>query len=106
MEESMDAGTRGIDPLKIQTIRECLDKQFLGVKFSQTIRPTFTFHNGVPKLPWLLVINAEFLADRMSIEELRRFMEEKVLKKIHENPGKRIQISKLWDITVEERNLS
>lgn len=51
------------------------------------------------------MINAEFLADRMSIEELRRFMEEKVLKKIHENPGKRIQISKLRDITVEERNL-
>ena len=66
----MDGGIRGIDPLKIQTIRECLDKQFLGVEFSQTIRPTFTFHNGVPKLPWLLVINAEFLADRMSIEEL------------------------------------
>lgn len=30
----------------------------------------------------------------MSIEELRRFVEEKVMKKIHENPGKRIQILK------------
>jgi hypothetical protein len=101
----MDSVKREHDPIKIQTIRECLDKRFLGVKFSQNVRPTFTFHNGVPKLPWLLVINAEFLADRMSIEELRRFMEEKVIKKIHENPGKRIQISKLRDITVEERNL-
>ena len=102
----MNSGPGGSDPIKIQVIRECLEMQFRDVKFSEKIRPTFTFHNGVPKLPWLLVINAEFLADRMSIEELRRFMEEKVIKKIHENPGKRIQISKLRDITVEERNLS
>lgn len=95
----------GIDPIKIQAIRECLEKRFIDVRFSQNIRPTFTFHNGVPKLPWLLVINSEFLADRMSIEELRRFIEEKVIKKIHENPGKRIQISKYRDLTVEEKNL-
>ena len=31
---------------------------------------------------------------------------DKVIKKINQNPGKRIQISKLRDITVEERNLS
>lgn len=103
----MDTGKRGIDPMiKIQTIRECLEKQFMDVKFSQTVRPTFTFHNGIPKLPWLLVINPEFLADPMPIEELLRFMEDKVIKKINQHPGKRIQISKLRDITVEERNLS
>jgi hypothetical protein len=42
----------------------------------------------------------------MSIEELRRSVEEKVMKKIQENPGKRFQISKLRDITVEEKILS
>ncbi|MGC4099415.1 MAG: hypothetical protein QM706_20110 [Nitrospira sp.] len=103
----MDTGKRGVDPtIKIQTIQECLGKQFIDVKFSQNVRPTFTFHSGVPKLPWLLVVNPEFLADPMPIEELRRFMEEKVIKKVNQNPGKRIQISKLGDITVEERNLS
>lgn len=106
MENSMNSGKGGIDPTKIQAIRECLEKQFADVKFSQTIRPTFTFNNGVPKLSWLLVINEEFLADRMSLEELRRFIEDKVIKKIHQNPGKRIQISKYRDITVEEKNLS
>lgn len=102
----MDSGQGGIDPIKIQAIRECLEKQFVDVTFSQKVRSTFTFHNGVPKLPWLLVMNEGFLADRMPVEELRRFIEEKVIKKIQENPGKRIQISKYRDITVEERNLS
>lgn len=102
----MDTSKRGVDPVKIQTIRECLEKQFVDVTFSQNIRPTFTFHNGVRKLSWLLVINSEFLSDPMPIEELRHFIEEKVIKKIHENPGKRIQISKYRDITVEEKNIS
>jgi|SRR6185312_3101407 len=102
----MDSGQGGIDPIKIQAIRECLEKNFVDVTFSQKIRPTFTFKDGVRKLSWLLVMNQEFLADRMSVEELRRFVEEKVMKKIHENPGKRIQISKCRDITVEEKNLS
>lgn len=102
----MDSGQGGIDPIKIQAIRECLEKKFVDVTFSQKIRPTFTFKDGVRKLSWLLVMNQEFLADRMSVEELRRFVEEKVMKKIQQNPGKRIQISKYRDITVEEKNLS
>lgn len=102
----MDSDKCGSDPIKIQAIRECLEKQFVDVKFGQNIRPIFTFKDGVRKLSWLLVINEEFLADRMSIEELRRFIEQKVIKKVHENPGKRIQISKYRDITVEEKNLS
>lgn len=102
----MDSGQGGIDPIKIQAIRECLEKKFVDVTFNQKIRPTFTFKDGIRKLSWLLVMNQEFLADRMSVEELRRFVEEKVMKKIHENPGKRIQISKYRDITVEEKNLS
>lgn len=102
----MNCGKGGIDPIKIQTVRACLESHFLDVKFSQAIRPTFTFHNGTPKLSWLLVINAEFLADCKSIEELRQFVEEKVLKKILQNPGKRIQISKYSDVTVEEKNFS
>jgi hypothetical protein len=104
--KTMDSGKCGIDPIKIQTIRECLEKQFVDVKFSQNIRPTFIFNNGVSKLSWHLVINEEFLADRISIEELRRFVDDKVIKKVHENPGKRIQISKYRDITVEEKNPS
>jgi len=101
MENSMSTGTHGVDPMiKIQTIRECLEKPFMDVKFSQHPQPTFTFHNG------LLVINSEFLTDPMPIEELERFPAVKVLKKIQENPGKRIQISKLREITVEEKNLS
>lgn len=102
----MDRDTCGIDPRPIQAIRECLEKQFVDVKFSQAIRPTFTFHTGVGKLSWHLVINEKFLADRMSLEELQRFVEEKVIKKVRANPGKRIQISKYRDITVEEKNFS
>ena len=102
----MDKGTCGIDPLKIQVIRACLEKQFVDVKFSQAVRPTFTFNHGDRKLSSLLVMNEEFLADRMSLEELQRFVEEKVIKKVHANPGKRIQVSKYRDITVEEKNLS
>jgi hypothetical protein len=42
----------------------------------------------------------------MSIEELQHFVEHKVISKVLKNPGKRIQISKLGDITVEEKNPS
>ena len=106
MAKSMDNDEGGIDPITIRTIRECLEKQFADVKFSQTIRPTFIFGSGVGKLSWHLVINAEFLAGRMSIEELRHLVETKVIPKVLKNPGKRIQISKYGDITVEEKNLS
>jgi hypothetical protein len=106
MEESMDSGKCGIDPIKIQTIRKCLEKQFAAVTFSQNIRPTFVFHSGVEKQSWHLVVNEQFLADHLSIEELQRFVEHKVISKVLKNPGKRIQISKLGDITVEEKNPS
>lgn len=101
----MNSGKCGIDPIKIQTIRECLETQFVDVKLSQNLRPTFTFTNDV-KLSWTLVMNEEFLADCVSLEELRRFIDAKVIRKVHQNPGKRIQISKFRDITVEEKNLS
>ena len=106
MAKSMDSRKGQIDPITIRTIRECLEQQFADVKFSQNIRPTFIFGSGVSKLAWHLVINEEFLDGRMSIEELRRFVGNKVIKKAHANPGKRIQISKYGDITVEEKNLS
>ncbi len=102
----MDKGNRGIDPITIQTIRDCLEKQFVDVKYNQAIRPTFIFNNGVGKVSWHLVMNEEFLAEHISIEELRRFVEDKVIKKVLQNPGKRIQVSKYRDITVEEKNLS
>ncbi len=102
----MDNGQCGIDPITVQTIRDCLEKQFVDVKFSQVIRPMFIFNNGVGKVSWHLVMNEEFLADCISIDELRRFVEEKVIKKVLQNPGKRIQISKYRDITVEEKNPS
>jgi hypothetical protein len=99
----MDSGKCGIDLIKIQTIRDCLETQFADVKFSQNIRPTFTFNDG--KLSWHLVFNEELLADLHSIDELRQFEELKVIPKIRDNPGKRIQVSKLGDITVEEKDL-
>ena len=68
MAKSMDSGKGGIDLITIRTIRECLEKQFVDVKFSQNIRPTFIFASGVGKLSWHPVINEEFLAGRMSIE--------------------------------------
>ncbi len=43
----MDKSTCGIDPRTIQAIRECLERQFVNVKFSQTVRPTFGFRHGV-----------------------------------------------------------
>jgi|GEM_PF-2064124 len=106
MKTSIDSGQGGIDPIKIQVIRECLEKEFVGVTFSEKIRPTFTFKNGVRKLSWLLVMNQEFLVDCTSLEELRNFIENKVIPKVFKNPGKRIQVSKYRDITVEEKNPS
>lgn len=102
----MDSGKCGIDPITIQTIRQCLEKQFSGVTFSQNIRPTFVFHHGVEKHSWHVVFNEQFLADHMAIEELDHFVESKVISKVLKNPGKRIQISKFGDITVEEKNPS
>lgn len=74
--------------------------------FNQKISPTFTFHQFDRKLSWLLIMHEECLADQMSLEELRRFMDAKVIKKVLQNLGERIQISKHWDVTVEEKNLS
>ncbi len=102
----MDSGTCGIDPLTIQTIRNCLAKQFAGITFSQNIRPTFVFHRGGEKQSWHVVFNEQFLADPRSNEELAHFVERKVIAKVLKNPGKRIQISKFGDITVEEKNPS
>ena len=102
----MDSDKRGIDPHTIRTIRECLEKHFVDIKFSQTIRPTFGFHHRVEKQSWHLVFNEQFLADRRSSEELQHFVETRVIPKVLKNPGKRIQVSKLGDITVEEKNLS
>jgi len=102
----MDSGKSGIDPLKIQTIRDCLKTQFVDVKFSQTIRPTFSVHHGVEKHSWHVVFNEQFLADHPSPEALQHFVEHKVIPKILKNPGERIQISKWGDITVEEKNPS
>jgi hypothetical protein len=99
----MNSRPGGIDPMKVQTIQACLETQFRDVKFDQKIRPTFTFHTDDHKLSWLLVVHEEFFADQMSCEELRRFIDAKAIKKILQNPGKRIQVSKYWDITVEER---
>jgi hypothetical protein len=106
MENAVDTGPGESESRNIQTLRECLERHFVHVTFSQHVRPTFAFKNNDGKVSWLLVINREFLSDCMSIEELRRFVEERVIKKIHANPGKRIQISKYRDITVEEKHLS
>ncbi len=102
----MDSDKRGIDPNTIRTIRECLEKHFVAIKFSQAIRPTFGFHHGVEKQSWHLIFNEQFLADHTSSEELQHFVEHKVIPKVLKNPGKRIQISKWGDITVEEKNPS
>ncbi len=102
----MNRGNSEIEPSTIQTIRACLEKHFVGVKFSQNLRPTFAFHHGVEKQSWHLVFNEQFLTDHTSREELQHFIEHKVIPKVLTHPGKRIQISKYRDITVEERNLS
>ena len=100
----MNSKLQGSDLIKIQTIQGLLEQQFVDVKFTPHPRPTFSFHNGGRKVSWLLVLNAEFLNDQsMSLDALQGFIEEKVLKKVHANPGKRIQVSKYWDITVEEK---
>jgi hypothetical protein len=99
----MNSPTGAIDPMKLQTIQACLETQFRNVTFDQKIRPTFTYHHGDHKLSWLLVIHEEFFADQMSLEELWQFIDAKVIKRILQNPGKRIQVSKYWDVTVEER---
>jgi hypothetical protein len=105
-EHSMDNGTAGIDPSTIQAIRECLERQFVDVKFSQTIRPTFGFRHGVEKHSWHVVFHEQVLTAHTAGEELPHFVEHKVMPKVLQNPGKRIQISKYRDITVEEKNPS
>lgn len=99
----MDSGTGGIHPHTIRTIRECLKKQFIDIKFSQNTRPTFGFRHGVEKQSWQVVFNEQFLADHTSSDELQHFVAHKVIPKVLKNPGKRIQISKWGDITVEEK---
>lgn len=99
----MDSRTGGIHPNTIQTIRECFEKQFVDIKFSQTIRPTFSFRHGVEKHSWQVVFNEQFLVDHTSSGELQHFVEHKVIPKVLKHPGKRIQISKWSDVTVEER---
>lgn len=102
----MNSKLQGSELIKIQTIQGLLEQQFVEVKFKPHPRATFSFHDSVPKASWDLVLNSEFLNDQsMSLEGLRGFIEEKVLKKVHANPGKRIQVSRYWDITVEERIL-
>ncbi len=102
----MNGGKGGIDQHTILTIQECLEKQFVDITFSQTIRPTFGFRHGIEKQSWHVVFNEQFLADHTSREGLRHFIEHKVIPKVLKNPGKRIQISKWGDITVEEKNPS
>ncbi len=99
----MDSGTNGIHPNTIRAIRECLEKLFVDIKFNQTIRPTFGFRHGVEKHSWQVVFNEQFLADHTSSGELQHFVEHKVIPKVLKHPGKRIQISKWGDVTVEEK---
>lgn len=99
----MNRGNGGIEPSTIQAIQACLDKHFVGVKFSQHLRPTFAFHHGVEKHSWHLVFNEQVFADYTSYEELQHFIAHKVIPKVLAHPGKRIQVSRYRDITVEER---
>ncbi len=95
----------GIDPVKVQTIQDCLKTQFADVTFAFKDRPTFVFTNGLDKQSWILIVNESFFGNRQSVEELQQFMNRKVIPKIQQNPGKRIQISKVGDVTVEEKKL-
>jgi hypothetical protein len=76
------------------------------VKFSQTVRPTFGFRHAVEQESWHVVFHEQLLTDPTSSEELQRFVEHKVMPMVLKNPGKRIQISKYRDITVEEKHPS
>jgi hypothetical protein len=106
MEAFMNRGDGGIEPSTIQTIQACLEKHFVGVKFSQHLRPTFAFHHGIEKQSWHLVFNEQLLADHTAHEVLQHFIEHKVIPKALSHPGKRIQVSRYRDITVEERQVS
>ncbi len=53
-----------------------------------------------------MVFHEQLLTDHTSGEELQRFVEHKVMPMVLKNPGKRIQISKYRDITVEEKHPS
>jgi hypothetical protein len=102
----MNNGKNGIEPSTIQTIQACLEQHFAGVKFSQQLRPTFAFHHGIEKHSWHLVFNEQLLADHTSHEGLQHFIEHQVIPKVLAHPGKRIQVSRYRDITVEERQVS
>lgn len=105
MDDSMKLEQLGIDQTKIQAIQACLEKQFADVRFAFKDRPTFVFNNGVDKQSWNLIFNEAFLADLHSLEKLEQFVNRKVIPKIQQNPGKRIQVSKIGDVTVEEKKL-
>ncbi len=90
----------------LQSIRAYLEHHFVEVKFNPTPRPTYTFRTGLEKQSWLLVMNEELLTEHIAPHELQRWLDQKVLPKLHQNPGKRIQISKYRDVTVEEKAVS
>ena len=50
----------GIDQTKIQTIQDCLEKQFVDVTFAFKDRPTFVFNNGVAKQSWNSFLTKRF----------------------------------------------
>ena len=60
MDDSMRSGQMGIDQTKIQTIQDCLEKQFVDVTFAFKDRPTFVFNNGVAKQSWNSFLTKRF----------------------------------------------
>jgi hypothetical protein len=99
----MSSDEEEIAQSKRQIIRDSLERVFKDVKFRGDIRPMFVFNNGKGRQSWQLIFNQKFLADRIPLEKLQRFVEDKVIPKVLGNPGKRIQISQYGDITVEEK---
>lgn len=92
-----------IDQKKIQVIRDNLERVFKDVNFRSDTRPMFVCKNGKHGQSWQLIFNQEFLQDRCFIEKLQPYVHDKVIPVLLSNPGKRIQISKYGDITVEEK---
>ncbi len=99
----MSSDQEHIAQKKIQVIRDSLERVFQDVKFRSDTRPMFVFKNDKHGQSWQLVFNQDFLQDRCFVEKLQPYVQDKVIPVLLRNPGKRVQISKYGDITVEEK---
>jgi hypothetical protein len=78
----------GIDPQKIQIIRDCLEAMFHDVR-QDNLSERFVFNNGKQTSELKL---DRAVVDDLPFDQIKHYMETQVVPKLHENPGKVIYV--------------